>query len=507
MGVFLGRHRSAFHRAAFVATVICGFVTHGAWGSESIPVTPWFTGILQDSVSIVSSSGGAVDALNAGASGIGMARLADHGPLLAANAPTSREQLFDVVRPERKEPSGITGFYGIGVAYTYADPAHWSRAVNRLQLAAEGSLSDRVKYKLGARIDADPVYFGSDFYLPAVKRDQRADLIWRENYIDVSAGDWDFRLGAQHIVWGEVVGLFVADVVSARDQREFLLPSFDIIRIPQWAVRAEYYLGESHLELVWIPIPTFDRIGKPGSDFYPVRLPSRTPAEVASQIDAIDKPASGLDNSSYGVRVNTLIDGWDIAGFFYRGFSTEPTFYSAGRDGGPSATLQPQYDRIEHVGTTLSKDLNAFVLRAEAVYTRGKNFSSTDPMAVRGAVPRSTLDYILSMDMPVATDGRLNLQAFQRVYFGGDDQLALTPGTFGASAFFSIKMTNSIEPQLLWLQTFGGGGGLIRPKINWNAGKNISFAIGADVFTGPSNGFFGRYNNRDRLYTELRYDF
>jgi hypothetical protein len=32
-------------------------------------------------------------------------------------------------------------------------------------------------------------------------------------------------------------------------------------------------------------------------------------------------------------------------------------------------------------------------------------------------------------------------------------------------------------------------------------------STGVDVFTGPQDGLFGRYNNRDRVYAELRYDF
>jgi len=28
-----------------------------------------------------------------------------------------------------------------------------------------------------------------------------------------------------------------------------------------------------------------------------------------------------------------------------------------------------------------------------------------------------------------------------------------------------------------------------------------------DIFTGPSDGVFGRYDNRDRVYSELRHDF
>ena len=69
-----------------------------------------------------------------------------------------------------------------------------------------------------------------------------------------------------------MVGLFFADVVSARDLREYLLPSFDIIRLPQWAARAEYFFGDSKLELVWIPVPTFDNIGKPGSEAQLLRV-------------------------------------------------------------------------------------------------------------------------------------------------------------------------------------------------------------------------------------------
>jgi len=28
-----------------------------------------------------------------------------------------------------------------------------------------------------------------------------------------------------------------------------------------------------------------------------------------------------------------------------------------------------------------------------------------------------------------------------------------------------------------------------------------------DIFTGPDDGYFGRYNNRDRAYAEVRFDF
>jgi hypothetical protein len=401
------------------------------------------------------------------------------------------------------------GFLDALPAYTYTSPSHWSRAVARLQLTAQGEIADRVKWKLGARVDVDPVYYSSNFYLEPVKKNQRLDVFYRENYLDFSAGDWDFRLGAQQIVWGEVVGLFFADVVSALDEREFLLPSFDIIRIPQVAARAEYTAGDSHLELVWIPIPAFDNIGKPGADFYPAPLPSPTPSQVAALFQDPVTPSRQLSNSSYGVRANTLVGGWDLAAFYYRSLNRSPTFYALPSDiVGQPVTFQPRYDRIWQTGGTLTKDFSDFVLRAEAVYTHGQGFSVLDPGTPQGVVVRPTLDYIVSAEWALPGDTRVNVQGFQRVFFGGSvADFAIKSDGFGASLFVSTKLTSTLEPQILWIQNFKDAGGLVRPRLNWSAAKNTTLGFGVDVFTGPSDGYFGRFNNRDRLYAELRYDF
>jgi len=419
----------------------------------------------------------------------------------AAEKP-SAEPLLAKPAPDRGFT--LSGFYDFELAYTYPSAGHWSRAVNRFQLEATGRIGGG-KWKLGGRADIDPVYFTNDYYLQSVQNDQKTDFFWRENYIDFNAGDFAFRIGAQNIVWGEVVGLFFADVVSARDQREFILPSFDIIRIPQGAVRAEYFKNDSHLELVWIPVPAFDNIGKPGSDFYPFPLGSPTPQAVANQFQDPDRPSSSLKNSNYGLRANTLVDGWDLAAFYYRSYSAQPTFYRLSAN---PAVFQPRYDRIWQAGGTVAKDFRSFVLKAEAVYTGPRNYLSSDPTAPQGVLERDALDWIISADFPFQQhDIRLNLQAFQRIYFGGgEDALALKTGDFGASVLLSGKI-QKFEPQVLYIQTFGGGGGLIRPRIDWRFTPNTRLGLGVDIFTGPNDGLFGRYDSRDRVYSELRHDF
>lgn len=143
-------------------------------------------------------------------------------------------------------------------------------------------------------------------------KDQRFDAVLRENYLDYSTGNWDFRLGRQNVVWGEMVGLFFADVVSARDQREFILPDFDQMRIPQWAARAEYFAGDFHAEILWIPVASYDNIGKPGAEFYPNQpVPPGFNAQYRQEL----RPERNANNMNYGLRLSTLKNGWDVSGF------------------------------------------------------------------------------------------------------------------------------------------------------------------------------------------------
>ncbi len=137
------------------------------------------------------------------------------------------------------------------MAYTYRDPERWSHLRARGELTGSGQLAPRVRWKLNARAELDGAFDLEDEHYPAaVRRDQRRDFMLREAYVHVGHGDWEFRLGRQHVVWGEMVGFFFADVVSARDMRDFLQTELERMRIGQWAVRAEYFGADTHFELL-----------------------------------------------------------------------------------------------------------------------------------------------------------------------------------------------------------------------------------------------------------------
>jgi hypothetical protein len=377
-----------------------------------------------------------------------------------------------------------------------------------------------VKWKIGGRFDYDAAYDLSSFYAPDVQRDQRYEFTFRENYLDISTGgNWEFRLGRQHVVWGEMVGLFIADVVSARDMREFILPEPDLqmLRIPQWAARAQYFGKDMSAELLWIPVPSFDAIGKPGipgvpgaagADFYPYPIPGPGGTLIVGE----DRPTSKLSNTNYGFRLSALKGGWDMSGIYYHSVDIQPTFYRqvlpGPAPGLPVFLYQPRHDTIDQVGGTVSKDLGSAVLKAEGVYTTGRQFNVTRITQPNGLVGQDTVDYAVGLDFTLPADARLNLQFFQRVYLNHDPDTLQPKYSSGVSVLVdSVRLGSNLEGRVLLAHSLNDSDWLFRSKVTWTFEKNWRLAAGVDVFGGPPTTAFGRYNNNDRVYTELRYTF
>ncbi|MDR1936760.1 MAG: hypothetical protein LBS49_14510, partial [Candidatus Accumulibacter sp.] len=405
----------------------------------------------------------------------------------AGGLPGSREALFGDDDPFEEAPkkaastsgggSGIKGFLQFEMARTTESPAHWSKMMTRADFSGSGNLGNGIRWKLGARVDYDAVFsFYDDSYPSAVERNQRFNIYLRENYLDIGAGDWDFRLGKQHVVWGEMVGLFFADVVSARDMREFILPEFDLMRIPQWAARAEYFNDDFHAELLWIPVASYDLIGKPGAEFYPWQI---HPPGVNIVYRNEDLPQRSLANSNYGIRLSTLKNGWDVSAFAYSSMDASPTFYRDAASIPGTYLYRARHDRIHQYGGTVAKDFGDIVLKGEMVYTRGRQFAVLRALDPNGVVPQNTLDWALGLDFNPTTETRFNVQFYQRRYFSHDPDLIADAREDGYSLLLNHKFTGRLEAQALWISSLNRGDWLFRPRIAWNFERNWRLIAGA----------------------------
>lgn len=401
--------------------------------------------------------------------------------------------------------SGWRGFSQFELAHTPSGEDHWSKARLRSELGRSGSFGQGIKWKAVGRVDVDLAYgHEDDFYPAAVRSDKRSEFAWREVYLDLPLGNLELRLGRQHIVWGEMVGLFFADVVSAKDMREFFNQDFDQLRIPQWAARAEYFTNGWRAELIWVPYVSVDNIGFFGGDYYPAQpvLPG-----VSARYNADQRPDRKLGNSNYGLRVGTLLQGWDLSAFYYRSIDVNPTF--ARQFVTPRSVLYtPRHDWIHQYGGAVTKDFGAFLLKAEAVLTYDRHLP-VSPLSVRpdGLVRQDMIDYALGVDIPFLSESRLNLQYFERAHLDRAPDLLGERREHGWSLLYNHKFAERVEGEVLWAQSLVRNDYMFRPKLIWRVQSNWRALFGADLFGGNQNGFFGRYGNADRYYGELRYSF
>ncbi len=99
-----------------------------------------------------------------------------------------------------------SGWAQVDSAYAWHEPSHLANMRTRGEVVGRGGWEGGAKWKLSARASYDGAYDGSDHFPPGVRSDQRSELRLHEAYVDFSRGGWEFRLGKQNIVWGEMVG-------------------------------------------------------------------------------------------------------------------------------------------------------------------------------------------------------------------------------------------------------------------------------------------------------------
>ena len=408
--------------------------------------------------------------------------------------------------PSSRLFTGITGFWQNELAYAYADKAHFSKWKNILRIVAKGELSESVKWQVSGHLIYDPIYELHDFYNKRVEDSQSYDGYFHETFLDISAGDWEVRIGRQNIVWGEAVGLFFADVVSALDLREFVLPDFDLIRIPQWAARAEYYAGDFHTEFVYIPVTTIDEIGEFGGEYFPFNV--EAPPGFVQRFLKEKKPGSFGDDYAAGSRVSYLKDGWDVALFYHTtpdhsaAFSREISLAPL-----PTVTYRGIHPRIHQFGATLAKDVGPTVVKAEAVYTKDRLATVTDPLDVDGLIVTNELRYLLGVDWNI-DEHTFNAQFFQTWFQHHRSTMLVDEVESGISLLFRTTAIHpDVEPEILWVRSLNRNEWLLEAKITWKFRPDWTWSVGTDVVEGPKASFLGEFDATDRVYSELRFSF
>jgi len=359
---------------------------------------------------------------------------------------------------------------------------------------------------LNFELKSDKVAFKVNPYVyQYFDRDNVFDM--REAYLDLYFNSMDIRIGKQQIIWGKADGVFITDIISPKDLTEFLLRDFDEIRMGVTAAKVDYYIGNSTLEVVWVPVFSPNKMAEEGSIWHPVmELPSNTIFDFSKKDVAFN-----LKNSEIFAKFSTLtgpVDFEIMAGYTW---DADPTLFTEKKIDPVSHQLLsmiiiPQYDRLTVFGGSFSTTIKGFVLRGEAAYYVGKYFQTTDPTVPFGVTEKNYLHYLIGLDYTL-WGAKVSAQFIQKIIFDYAPMLTMPEHHNMMTVLVSKQYLNdTLTVEFFSYIGITDGDALIRPKITYSFADGFDIQVGANIFTG-SKGMFGRFHDNDMVYTKLRYSF
>jgi len=323
----------------------------------------------------------------------------------------------------------------------------------------------------------------------------------REGYLSFSAGDADFRVGKQIIVWGRADQLNPTDNLTPRDNTLYV-PDIDDQRYGAMALKSTYNFSAVSLTGIWLP------------KFHPsqVPLPVMPGITFAETAPAADEFALKLEQTGHAV-------DWSVS--YFRGFDQNPDISIAAAS--PAGTvLALQHHRIRVLGADAAATAGRFGLRAEAAYTWTEDDLGLDPFVknpffygVAGA-DRTFFEY-LNINLQyfirqVANYSNPNLIADPALRAVAVEQAVvsnqLDKRQEGMSLRISDKWLNeTLEGEVAGVANFTRHDFMLRPRLAYAFDDHWKGTLGGYVYRGGTNTFFGLLKDRTGGYAELRYGF
>ena len=327
----------------------------------------------------------------------------------------------------------------------------------------------------------------------------------REAYLEKSAGDFDFRVGRQILVWGRADKLNPTDSLTVRDFRR-LTTDDEEQRLGLFATRATWNLGAFRASAIWEP-----EWRSPGLPIPP----------LGSGVSLTDEAPGGAAAIQYGLKVDRSGGDVDFSASYFNGFSRTPDLdlIAAGPTG---VALGLRYSRVQILGADFATAWNGIGLRGESAYTLTPDPSGTDPL-----IQNPALFTVLGIEKSPFENLNFNIQYLNRwVQAWSDPEAASGPSArllaeteavntqqavrmnHGVSVRPSYKLLNeTLELEVAWVRWFTTQEQLVRPKITYAFSDHVKAVAGGEIYSGPAESFLGRLHDASALFTELRLAF
>lgn len=332
-------------------------------------------------------------------------------------------------------------------------------------------------------------------------REDGASAKLREGYLNFSAGNADFRIGKQIIVWGRADRMNPTDNLTPRNFT-LLTPEDDDQRMGSLAAKAMYHLQDILLTGIWLPgmDPNVFPIAPSPGISYTERIP------YANQ---------------FAVKIDRTGGAMDWSASYFNGLDLNPDI-EIGAVAPPVTNLILDHNRIRVFGMDAATVVGRYGLRAEAAYTWTANAGVNDVL-----VKKPFFYMVMGGDRTFFDYLNINVQYYLRHVSNYTDPQNITDPLLRGVAIQGAVLSNqfdrfqhgmiirvsnkwfneTLEGEIAGVTSFGHSNYFIRPKLVYAFNDNLKGSLGLDIYRGESNTFFGQFQDNSLLFSELKYGF
>ncbi len=324
-----------------------------------------------------------------------------------------------------------------------------------------------------------------------------------EAYANLYFRSVDVRLGKQIITWGRADALNPTDNLTPKDFTLLSAKDEEERRIGSTAVKVNYYRDLFTLSLIWLPL------------FNPSTIPLSAPPGFLLREEKRDE--GHPTDQGFAAKLDRTGGDIDWSVSYYYGLDVLPT----GRSVSATETVL-QHNRLHVFGADFARPIGRYGVRGEAAYVITQDQRGTTPF-----IKNPYFFYVLGADRDITEDLNVNLQFYQRIIVNFEDPFKVQDpaarNTAVLNAIFNqqqdrvqegitgrIKATwwnKTLEGELLGVFNANRTDFFLRPSLAYAFTDVWKGFIGADIFNGRKDSFFGRLQNTTALFVEVRATF
>ncbi len=394
------------------------------------------------------------------------------------------------------------------------------------------SLRNRIllegKYKNMATLSvlSDYLYFGPENETD----DYNLDLYeakWQYN-----AKKYGFSIGKQIIRWGKTDQVSPVDTLNPQDLREFIIPDYEERKIPIWMADLNLFFDKFTLEGVFIPFFEESRIDYFDTNWsifgHMKKELQNAPISpsLKNYFDNIGVNEKDPDTEAeFAVRLTTTIRNVDLGLTFHHTTEDTPYFRSfpvknISVNGDLSAQslsstlgtavltdedIEVEYKRTNIAGFEFETTLADFGVRGEVAWQENESFLTSSLISTR----KPTFLYIIGADYTTKGNTYLNLQfAHRHISNYNPDILYFDQDTYTLIGEIRKDIISDwLSACLKYSNNFNNNAWYLSPSLKYTYITNLECSIGASVFSGDKDTWFGSFKDYDLFFLEILYRF